>query len=274
MHDNVRTVNAIYEAFGRGDIAGILEHFDEEVVLDAGALDHGVPYLRERNGKEEAAAFFGDLAANFEFTLFEPLARCAGGDHVAVPVRQAGRVVGGDVVAPFTTVHLWRFGADGRVVEMSHQFDFARHERAFAGRAAPLTGATFQVLADQVQVDHAGGRFELFVVTGEAESGPPPHAHPWDEAYLGLEGHVEVTIGDHTTTIGPGDVAVAPAGTLHCYRVASERARFRVVTSGHRASQFFADMSRNAAPGLPTPESLPVIIDIARRNGLSSPLFA
>jgi hypothetical protein len=45
-----------------------------------------------------------------------------------------------------------------------------------------------------------------------------------------------------------------------------------VATTGDRASVFFRDLSQNA-PGAPTPENLPGIVEVAKRNGLTSPIF-
>lgn len=274
MADHVATVAEIYEAFGRGDVGAILAHVADDVVWEGGARDTGLDYLRERRGKHEVAEFFPALAANLALTHFEPLALCAAGDYVTVPVRHAGRIVGGGEVPMTTEAHLWRFDAQGKLVEFRHLFDFAVHERAAAGRAALLADRSLQVLDDTVRVEVAGGQVEIFEVDGPRDSGPPPHSHPWDEAYIGIEGEVDVTIGDATTTLRPGDVLHAAGGTLHCYRIVSDGARFRVVTSGHRASLFFADMAANAPAGGVTPETLPGIVDVARRNGLDSPLFA
>lgn len=274
MADNVGTVVAIYEAFGRGDVAAILDRLADDVEWETGVRDTGLPYLRERHGKAEVAEFFSDLAQHLVLTEFEPLAFCDGGDYVAVPVRHAGHVVGGTEIPSTEEIHLWRFGADGTVIRFRHHFDLAVHERSAAGRAADLDRSVLRVLDDTIRVDRAGGLVELFELRSPRDSGPPPHAHPWDELYIGIDGEVEVTVGDAVHVIGPDDVVVAPAGTLHSYRTLSEQAHFRVVTSGHRASLFFADLHTNAAPGAPTPESLPGIIEIARRNGLSSPLFA
>ena len=139
---------------------------------------------------------------------------------------------------------------------------------------AHLQGTVLEVLEGTIRVDSAGGQVEIFEFSGPKDSGPPPHAHPWDEAYIGLDGEVEVTIGDSTTTVGPACVVSIPGGTLHCYRILTDEARFRVITSGHRASLFFADVDAHAPAGPVTPESLRGIIEVARRNGLSSPLFA
>lgn len=273
MADHVATVAAIYDAFGRGDVDAILDHLADDIEWDAGVRDTGLDYLRERHGKQEVAGFFPALMANVALTHFEPMALCAAGDYVTVPVRHAGSIVGGGEVPMTTEAHVWRFGPDGKVVSFGHVFDYAIHERAAAERSAPLTGRTLQVLDDTIRVDAAGGQIEIFELSGPRDSGPPPHAHPWDEAYIGTDGEVEVTIGETVTVLRPGDVVRVPAGTVHCYRIVNDTARFRVITSGHRASAFFADMDANAPAGPVTPETLPGIVEVARRNGLSSPLF-
>ena len=273
MADHAATVATIYEAFGRGDVAAILEHLADDVEWEAGIRDTGLDHLRERHGKQEVTGFFSALMATVTLTHFEPLALCAAGEFVTVPVRHAGNIIGGGEVPMTTEVHVWRFGPDGKVVSFQHMFDYAIHERAAAERCAPLTGRTLRVLDDTVRVDIAGGQVEVFEVSGPREAGPPPHAHPWDEVYIGLDGDVEVTIGDSVSTLRDGEVVCAPGGTVHAYRIVSDTARFRVVSSGHRASAFFADMDANAPAGRPTPETLPGIIEVARRNGLSSPLF-
>lgn len=273
MADNVSTVAEIYEAFGRGDVETILGHLADDVVWDGGKRDTGLAYLRERRGKDEVAGFFGDLVANLELTQFEPEAICDGGSVVAVPVLHAGRVVGGGEVPPTQEVHVWRFGPDGKVTGFEHQLDVAVHEQAASLRSKVHEGSTFRAVGDEIRVLRAGGAFEIFELSGPRDSGPPPHSHPWDEAYLGLEGEVEVTIGDEQHLLRAGDALASPAGTLHTYRIVSDRARMHVVTSGHRASAFFADLDANVAHGMPTPESFPGIVEVAVRNGVSSPLF-
>lgn len=273
-NDNVKTTMGIYEAFGRGDVPAILEHLDDDVAWERQARDTGLPYLRSRRGRDEVAGFFTDLMANLELTHFEPQAFCNGGDTVAVPVVHAGRIVGGGDIPTMDEVHVWRFGPDGKVTGFQHVLDVAVHEQALAARASRLSGSTLHAVGDTIAVRRAGGAVELFEVSGPEGSGPPPHAHPWDEAYIGRTGTVEVTVDGATTVVGPGDTVVAPAGALHTYRIGDGGASFHVITSGARASEFFADLDASADHGAPTPESLPAIIDVARRHGLSSPLFA
>lgn len=116
------------------------------------------------------------------------------------------------------------------------------------------------------------GSLELFELEGDLGSGPPPHAHPWLEAYFIPDGSVRVELDGQHFLAGPGTSVVVPAGHVHRFDVASSTARFLVATTGDRASVFFRDLSRNS-PGVPTPENLPGIVEVAKRNGLTSPIF-
>jgi quercetin dioxygenase-like cupin family protein len=141
----------------------------------------------------------------------------------------------------------------------------------------PTRDAVLHVLADDIRVlttpGATGGMFELFEVDGPELSGPPPHAHPWSESYYVLDGEVAVDVDGTEYILDPGDSVTAAAGALHTYQIRSARARVVIATSGTAASKFFADLSSHVAPGHPTPETLPRIVEIAKRNGLTSPLF-
>ena len=80
-------------------------------------------------------------------------------------------------------------------------------------------------------------------------------------------------MGDTMTVLRNGQFLSAPAGQIHTFRTLTVDARFLVMTSGHRASAFFADLATTMPPGPPTPATLPSLIDVAVRHGLSSPLF-
>lgn len=132
-----------------------------------------------------------------------------------------------------------------------------------------VVGDRIRVLVDGAESQSA---FELFLVDGDLGSGPPPHAHPWLEAYYVLDGNLKLEIGDEQTVAEAGTSAIVNPGQVHRFEVASPTARFIVATTGGDASAFFRDLSANA-PGAPTPDNLPQIIEVAKRNGLTSPLF-
>lgn len=84
-------MQAIFEAFGRGDVPGVLAHLAEDVEWRAPG-PAAVPYLGERSGHAGAAEFFTQLGTNVEFESFEPLAFVAEGDRVVALGRERGRV--------------------------------------------------------------------------------------------------------------------------------------------------------------------------------------
>lgn len=141
----------------------------------------------------------------------------------------------------------------------------------------PAAGTRLAVVGDTVTVltpaTVTGSAFESFLVEGPEGSGPPPHSHQWHETFYLLEGQMEVMLDGEVSVRGSGDHITIPAGTLHCFRVLSDQARMLVVTSGERASRFFADLDASVPAGTPTDETMPAIIEVAKRNGLSSPLF-
>ena len=65
--------------------------------------------------------------------------------------------------------------------------------------------------------DLARGR-HLFAGLNAFEPGQThePHAHcDRDKLYVVMQGRGELTIGDETQSVGPGDVALAPADIVH-----------------------------------------------------------
>ncbi len=89
--ENKRVVQAIFEAFGRGDVPGVLAHLADDVEWRAPG-PAAVPYLGERRGHGGAAEFFTQLGSSVEFESFEPGAFVAEGDRVVVLGRERGRV--------------------------------------------------------------------------------------------------------------------------------------------------------------------------------------
>ena len=63
MSSNLETVQALYEAFGRGDVPAILEMMSEDVEFESWADSFsqraGVPWFEQRTGRDGVAEFFG-----------------------------------------------------------------------------------------------------------------------------------------------------------------------------------------------------------------------
>jgi Cupin domain len=101
---------------------------------------------------------------------------------------------------------------------------------------------------------------------------PPPRAHPWTESFYVLEGKLMVTVDDKQTLAAAGTSVLVPAGAVHTFRVASPQARSITTTSGDKPSVFFRDLA-STAPGLPHDETMPLVLEVAKRNRLTSLLF-
>ena len=128
---NVRTVQAIYEAFGREDIDGILERLADDVRWEEHptgntAQDQDVPYMRQRNGREAVAGFFHDIAEDFALVSFEPHTFLEGDGHVAVVIDVETKITSTGKQLRDEEIRLWAFDSDGRITAYRHFLDTAK----------------------------------------------------------------------------------------------------------------------------------------------------
>ncbi|HMQ61391.1 MAG TPA: nuclear transport factor 2 family protein [Flavilitoribacter sp.] len=133
MSQNLITVQAIYEAFGKGDIPTILSHLADDVNweswTDNSAQKAGVPWLQSMKGKDGVLAFF-QLIGNpevFQIKEFQVLSIMDGGRQIA-----AEFVIEADILSTGghfrdEEVHLWTFNDQGKVVRLRHYTDTHKH---------------------------------------------------------------------------------------------------------------------------------------------------
>jgi uncharacterized protein len=124
---NKERVQAIYAAFGRGDIPAILAQLSPAVDWDYAYPGIEVPWLQPRRGREGAGQFFAALAA-LEFHRFEITALAEAPGLVvaladlACTVKATGKPLREDGEA-----HLWFFDDSGQVTRFRHCADTAQH---------------------------------------------------------------------------------------------------------------------------------------------------
>ncbi|KPU58504.1 cupin domain protein [Pseudomonas fluorescens] len=106
--------------------------------------------------------------------------------------------------------------------------------------------------------------FEMHIQKGIQGGGPPPHFHPWDEAFYVVEGQVEVTVEGKVTTVLAGGYVHIPSGSIHAYKNVSPTATMIGVVSDPRGGQFFTALDQ-----LKVPEDLPRILQIAESFGVT-----
>jgi ketosteroid isomerase-like protein len=120
--ENVETLRAGYEAFGRGDIDAAFESFADDIVwrgnselVPAGGTYNGVDEIKNR-WLPEFAANFQDFRQNVEEVI-------DGGDYVIVLGTARATVAGQEVKDPFC--HVWKYSGD-KAVEASFFGDTAQ----------------------------------------------------------------------------------------------------------------------------------------------------
>lgn len=130
---NVKTVQDMYAAYGRGDVPAILESLDENISWDADSSVPEVPWLKPRRGKSEVPAFFESLAP-IEFHRFEPHTFFESGNKVlALILIEATFSPGGQKRLIPNEGHLWDFNAAGKAVSLHHVTDTYQHLMGFRG---------------------------------------------------------------------------------------------------------------------------------------------
>ena len=126
-----------------------------------------------------------------------------------------------------------------------------------------VLGAGVRFLLPAAKTDHS---FSLMEVELPKDQGPPPHDHPWDEAYYVLDGEVWFLIGDKEQVFSTGDFIYAPGGVLHSFRGAGDKpARVLVMDTPATAEGFFREANREIVN---IPEDLSKVPAIGLKHGM------
>jgi len=130
------TVAAVYEAFGRGDVAFILDQLANDVLFDADwtgnhAQHAGVAHLMPRRGPAQVAEFFA-LIGSWEVDRFEVLDLIGSGRQVVAEIRAGFTLPNGGRFVD-DELHLWTFNAAGKVSRFRHYVDTAKQVTAATG---------------------------------------------------------------------------------------------------------------------------------------------
>src|SRR5688500_8600310 len=119
MNNNLATVAAIYEAFGKGDIPHILAQLADRVGweewADNSAQKAGVPWLQLRQDKEGVLEFF-KIAAGMNVTDFQLLSLMASDNQVAAEIVIEVGTPGAALHYRDEELHLWTFDEAGKVI--------------------------------------------------------------------------------------------------------------------------------------------------------------
>ena len=110
-NDNINTIKAVYEAFGRGDVGFIADCVTGDVDWATESTSDGAPWYGKHEGKQGVGEFFEQFGKACEVEDFTPLAFAATDDgDVLTVVRFATPCAGNrqdreDASAPLLPVH-------------------------------------------------------------------------------------------------------------------------------------------------------------------------
>ena len=129
MHNHQRTVEAIYAAFGRGDVKEILVALADDVAWEAWENNHaqaaGVPWLLPKRGRAKVGEFF-DYVGKWKINGFRVLSLMAGGNQVAAEIEIDAHVTQTGASYRDQEIHLWTFDESGKVSRFRHYVDTAK----------------------------------------------------------------------------------------------------------------------------------------------------
>ena len=135
-------------------------------------------------------------------------------------------------------------------------------------RGLNVVGEQITVLADGATT----GSYEIFRQAGPEGSGPPPHSHPWDEAFYVTAGQVTFGVdGDDNLLAPPGTLVHIPGGSVHWFRFGPGGGEMISMTSRPGDAAFFSAVDREVSP---TEPDFGVLLAVASSHGLTLALPA
>ena len=130
--ENIKTITSVYEAFGRGDVAAILDAVTDDVDWAAEAASTGAPWYGVRHGKDEVAKFFADFGSTMEVEEFTPVSVAANDTDVLTVVRFRSKSRATGKSAAMDLHHFFQF-RDGKIAYYRGTEDTGQTEEVLRG---------------------------------------------------------------------------------------------------------------------------------------------
>jgi hypothetical protein len=126
---NIKIIQGVYEAFGRGDVAAVLDAVADDVDWAAEAAGAGAPWYGPRRGKGEVVKFFEAFGSAMEVEEWTPVAFAASDNdvHSVVRIRARSRATGKPVAE---NLHHFFTLREGKIVYYRGTEDTAQTEAA------------------------------------------------------------------------------------------------------------------------------------------------
>ena len=131
---HAQTLQNLYAAFGRGDVAAILNVVADNVDWNNdGVASRECPWNGNFSGKAKEPGFFKAVADHLEISVFQPRIFVESGNHVAVTLRIESRLKKNGRGVQNDSIHFWTFNDRGQVAAYRHFNDTAAELAAWRG---------------------------------------------------------------------------------------------------------------------------------------------
>lgn len=127
---NIETVKAVYAAFSKGDMSGILDVLSDEIDWATEAASTAAPWYGVRLGKQQVADFFSEFSRTMQTDEFTPLAYAATGDEVMTVVHHRSRNIATGRSVDMNQHHWFSF-SNGKIARHRASEDTAQVEASF-----------------------------------------------------------------------------------------------------------------------------------------------
>jgi ketosteroid isomerase-like protein len=128
---NQKTIEAVYSAFGRGDVPFILERVSDGTRWDFNTAASDVPWHKPVESRQQLPAFFQAMADHIQIEAFEPRMFLSAGRDVVVKLRLAYTVKRTGKRVDEEQVQWWSFDDGGRIAGLRHYEDTAMVKAAW-----------------------------------------------------------------------------------------------------------------------------------------------
>lgn len=132
IETNVKLIQSVYEAFGRGDAVFIASKVRADARWDFNVTHSDVPWHVPVTGPAEVPKFLGALVGNVDMEAFEPKQFIAMGDEVIVHIRLAYTVKRNKQRVDEEQLHWWTV-REGAIARLRHFEDTAQVISAWRG---------------------------------------------------------------------------------------------------------------------------------------------
>ncbi len=127
--ENIKTIQRIYEAFGRGDVATIVDGVTDDVDWASDTSSTVAPWYGVKKGKDGVLSFFEAFGSTMDVDEFTPLTFAANEDAVFTVVHFRARARATQKAVDMNLHHYFRFRG-GKIFHYRGTEDSAQTEAA------------------------------------------------------------------------------------------------------------------------------------------------